>query len=125
MTYQPETYFSLSLVLILVGEILIKVFVQQKNKLKKQNMKSIIVIISSVIIVSAYFIWVWPAVEFILYLVKDRPFNWWSVWTCLILWVTALAAFFGLAVFTARDKYTSKPSFSDRLKEMQSRGTRS
>lgn len=27
---------------------------------------------------------IWAIIEFILYLVKDRPFNWWSVWTTCI-----------------------------------------
>lgn len=27
---------------------------------------------------------IWAIVEFLLYLVKDREFNWWSVWSILI-----------------------------------------
>ena len=35
---------------------------------------------------------IWAIVEFILYLVKDREFNWWSVWLFLVSIVFILVA---------------------------------
>ena len=32
----------------------------------------------------------WACVEFILYLVKDMPFNWWSVWTTIISFLACI-----------------------------------
>lgn len=32
----------------------------------------------------------WAVVEFVLYLVKDHVFNWWSVWTLIISIVLSL-----------------------------------
>jgi len=35
---------------------------------------------------------IWAIVEFILYLVKDREFNWWSVWTFIISIIVAIVS---------------------------------
>jgi len=39
----------------------------------------------------------WSAIEFILYLVKDDPFNWWSVGLCIFSGMATLVAFIWLA----------------------------
>lgn len=49
----------------------------------------LIVKVLAVIVANISFLWV--IIEFILYLVKDKSFNWWSVYTFIISVVVALA----------------------------------
>jgi membrane protein YdbS with pleckstrin-like domain len=78
-------------------------------------MKAIISLLAIPVIIGASLAWVWPVVEFILYLFKDRQFNWWSVWACLICWALALFA----VIFAAMNKPTiRRSSFQTRLEEM-------
>lgn len=47
---------------------------------------------------------VWAIVEFILYLVKDKIFNWWSVWSILLCAGLALFIFILSIVLIAKEK---------------------
>lgn len=47
---------------------------------------------------------IWAIVEFILYLVKDKIFNWWSVWSILICAVLALVLFIFSSIFSIKSK---------------------
>ena len=51
---------------------------------------------------------IWAIVEFILYLAKDKIFNWWSVWSILICIGVALLMFIASAVFAVKDKHKIK-----------------
>ncbi len=74
---------------------------------------------------------IWAMVEFILYLVKDKPFNWWSIWSILICSCAAIALFIIGAVMSTKTKYNVRKSapitdaifkksrFQDRLEEME------
>ena len=54
---------------------------------------------------------IWAIVEFILYLVKDKIFNWWSVWSILICGGLALVMFIFSAVFTVKTRNKSVKNF--------------
>ncbi len=45
---------------------------------------------------------IWAIVEFILYLVKDKVFNWWSVWMILICVGLAVAMSLLSVVFASK-----------------------
>lgn len=54
-------------------------------------MKTLITgLISIVAKIGASLSCIWAIIEFILYLVKDRPFNWWSVWSIIICTITTI-----------------------------------
>lgn len=64
----------------------------------------------------------WCVVEFILYLVKDLPFNWWSLWLFIIFLILSTANAFLVAIVANRNKSltdfkSSRPSFKERLQE--------
>jgi uncharacterized membrane protein YbhN (UPF0104 family) len=59
---------------------------------------------------------IWALVEFILYLVKDRPFNWWSVWTIIICGVFALVMVVIYAVVAAKENKRDLKKFQTRRK---------
>ncbi len=72
---------------------------------------------------------IWAIVEFTLYLVKDKNFNWWSVWSILICVGLALVMSIFAAVFTVNTRNESVKNFEgkrtsrfeQRLKEMAER----
>lgn len=90
------------------------------------------VIITIVLAVVAYLgisiSFIWAIVEFILYLVKDKDFNWWSIWSIILCVVTAVVLTF-VVVFmehkAKRDVLNSfggkKSKFQQRLEEMQAK----
>ena len=67
---------------------------------------------------------IWAVVEFILYLAKDHPFNWWSLWLCIIFWVLTFAAVIMAAAIELKKKNElnkNQPkvsNFQKRLEEM-------
>jgi len=67
---------------------------------------------------------VWAVVEFILYLVKDKEFNWWSVWMILICGVIAIVFIFTAAITDAKEKVSAakftpkKSTFQEKLEKM-------
>lgn len=60
---------------------------------------------------------IWAVVEFILYLAKDDPFNWMSVWSTIIGFVLMIVAFVMKAAMMDREH---KKMFSER-KSLQER----
>ena len=66
---------------------------------------------------------IWTNVEFILYLVKDKEFNWWSVWLIPIgFFAAVLFAAIGAAM-AAKQKHEErqvfKSSFQKRMEELK------
>ena len=68
---------------------------------------------------------IWAVIEFILYLVKDTVFNWWSVWSILMFGFVALVLGLTTLVFSAKERNksikefgTKKSSFQTRLEQM-------
>jgi hypothetical protein len=53
-------------------------------------MKTACLILAYIATISANICFVWAGVEFILYLVKDHVFNWWSIWGFLLSIVVTL-----------------------------------
>ncbi|MDB4299647.1 hypothetical protein N9928_01200 [bacterium] len=80
-------------------------------------------------VIGANLAFAWMCIEFILYLVKDRIFNWWSVWSFMICVVVAIAivALVGfeaiknrkehLKAFEQRRENKPKSKFRQRLDE--------
>ena len=68
-------------------------------------------------VLSANASFIWAIIEFILYLVKDKEFNWWSVWTFLISVATGIISLLLLIAIEPRKK-TFADNFS-RLKSLQ------
>ena len=79
---------------------------------------------------------IWIIVEFLIYLVKDKPFNWWSVWAMLISGFLAFAFFILTAMYAHKEKKKiiekfaangrdengiKKSSFQTKLEEMSQR----
>lgn len=64
---------------------------------------------------------IWAIVEFILYLVKDKVFNWWSVWMILICGGLALVMFIFSAVFTVKARNESVKNFTGKKSRFQER----
>jgi uncharacterized membrane protein len=70
---------------------------------------------------------IWSLVEFILYLVKDKPFNWWSVWSILIFIGLGLIMLIHLFTKSIKNRNKSvedfnlkrKSKFQERLDEME------
>lgn len=60
---------------------------------------------------------IWAVVEFILYLAKDDPFNWMSVWSTIIGFVLTIVSFVMKAAMMDREH---KKMFSER-KSLQER----
>lgn len=67
---------------------------------------------------------VWAIVEFILYLVKDKEFNWWSVWLTIIFIVTAITS--AILLMAIKEEYKlpkpnrdGKSKFAERLEKME------
>ena len=79
---------------------------------------------------------IWIIVEFLIYLVKDKPFNWWSVWAMLISGFLTFAFFILTAVLAHKankkeierlaglgrnENGIKKSSFQTKLEEMAQR----
>jgi uncharacterized membrane protein (DUF106 family) len=64
---------------------------------------------------------IWAVVEFILYLVKDRPFNWWSVWIFITCIVLALFVVIASAIIEAKNRQDSIKNFTPKRSRFQER----
>lgn len=64
---------------------------------------------------------IWAIVEFILYLVKDKPFDWWSVWSILICGFISIILFVLCAFYAAKieSEKRNKGTFQSRLNDME------
>lgn len=65
---------------------------------------------------------IWAVVEFLIYLVKDKEFNWWSVWSILISIGLGIILFVLNIVFaiTKKEENTNPPerkSYKSRLQQ--------
>ena len=84
-----------------------------------------LLIIKSIAVVSANVTFLWGIIEFILYLVKDKAFNWWSVWCFIISVVIALVCVVFALIVKSKSRTTSintgrfKSKFQQRLEEME------
>lgn len=78
-------------------------------------------------VMSANVAFVWIIIEFILYLAKDKVFNWWSVWSFVISVVVAIAVVIILAVWQVKEQNMIKQKrdkipksrFQQRLEKME------
>jgi len=79
-------------------------------------------IITGILAILSYFgvaiSFIWAIVEFILYLVKDREFNWWSVYTIVICGISVIV--FGILTAILKAKKTLKPPPPTRRPAMKS-----
>ena len=66
-----------------------------------------LLIIQWIAVVSANIAFLWAIIEFILYLVKDKSFNWWSVWYFIISVVIALVCLVFALVVKSKHRTTS------------------
>lgn len=66
---------------------------------------------------------IWAVIEFILYLVKDKPFNWNSLWlTIFFIILSVLMAVFTAAVaiyIKKKEQNNKNTSFEKRLEEIR------
>jgi len=98
--------------------------------MKKEEIKVIAILVIKVlsiidIIVSSF----WAVISFIVYLVKDIPFDWWSIWAFVIGFIVFIACFIYMAISSrrntikakseTRNKPKRKSKFQERLQEMQ------
>lgn len=85
-------------------------------------MKALLLSVTALIFYFGFYICcVWSVVEFILYLVKDKEFNWWSLWSILICVVISFTSFVFAVILS--DDSRQKPvfersSFQERLEEI-------
>lgn len=89
----------------------------------------VISLIVAVIIANVAF--VWAIIEFILFLVKDKEFNWWSVWIFVISAVVAIILNIIVVVTKVKQRNRTrvdmkqhqvtekKSKFQERLEEMR------
>lgn len=84
-----------------------------------------LLIIQVVAVIAANVTFFWGVVEFILYLAKDKSFNWWSVWGFIISTIVALICAIVAIGIKAKTRKTSidsgcfKSRFQQRLEEME------
>lgn len=87
------------------------------------------IILTGLITLTSYFgitfSCIWAMVEFLLYLVKDKPFNWWSVWSILICIVVVFLGSILTLFLAAKEehdtKISEKSSFQIKIEEMQAK----
>jgi len=97
-----------------------------KSIKKNKTMKIInLLIIQWIAVTSAKLTFLWVIIEFILYLVKDKPFNWLSIWllslSMLIILISIL--FTAITKFKMSNKsikpnHNTNGKFQERLNEM-------
>ena len=84
-----------------------------------------LLIIQWIAVVAANVTFLWGIIEFILYLIKDKAFNWWSVWGFIISVVIALVCVVFALIVKSKARTTSinsgrfKSRFQQRLEEME------
>lgn len=85
-------------------------------------MKVISLIVAQVLaVITANVAFVWGIIEFILYLAKDKEFNWWSVGAFVISTVIAIV----LTIITAVAKVKQRNLAWDDMKQRRTTGKKS
>ena len=82
-----------------------------------------LLIIQWIAVLSANLTFLWAIIEFILYLVKDKPFNWISIWLFLLSILVILVSIIFTAITklsnkSINQKYYPNGKFRERLNEM-------
>lgn len=78
-------------------------------------MKVISLLVAKVLaVIAANIAFVWAVIEFILYLAKDKVFNWWSVWAFVISVVVAIALVIIAAVWQVKERNSALTKFKKR-----------
>lgn len=86
----------------------------------------LLIVLKEISIIAANIAWIWILVEFILYIAKDDPFNWNSVWLFIISCITIfifVIYFINIKVKESKKinfniPNTNKTKFQERLEEM-------
>ena len=88
-------------------------------------MKIIITTLAVITAVISKISWIWPLIEFCLYLFKDKEFNYFFFFFMLIAFVTA-AIFLGLTTYLNLREREKNPisSFQARLEQMAKQRTK-
>ena len=82
-------------------------------------MKVISLLVAKVLaVIAANVAFVWAIIEFILYLAKDKVFNWWSVWAFVISVVVAIALVIIAAVCQVKERNSALAKFKQRRYKM-------
>jgi phosphotransferase system glucose/maltose/N-acetylglucosamine-specific IIC component len=85
-------------------------------------MKVVSLLVAQVLaVITANVAFVWGIIEFILYLAKDKEFNWWSVWAFVISAVIAIA----ITIIAAVAKVKQRNRAWDDMKQRRTTGKRS
>lgn len=81
----------------------------------KKTVLNLAIIITIVIVYAPYFTLIWTVVSFILYLVKDIPFAWWSIIAYLV------SKFIKVFLFLSTNRIPSyqKSSLEKRIDELK------
>jgi signal transduction histidine kinase len=82
-------------------------------------MKIIFIIIQFIAAIGLYGTSLWAMVEFILYLVKDKAFNWWSVYGFILSFIIVLV--FGLIINVKAQKNSINKRFEEQIQELKNR----
>ncbi len=81
----------------------------------KINPKFLLLIGAKILsIIGVAFSFIWMIVEFLIYLIKDLPFNWWSVGLFAISSVTLIIALFWLFLGTLKTQEKSFDEFKSK-----------
>lgn len=83
----------------------------------KKTVFNLAIIITIVVVYAPYFTFVWMVISFILYLAKDIPFAWWSVFAYLV------SKFIKVFLFLSTKQVPSyqKSSLEKRIEELKRR----
>ena len=88
-------------------------------------MKIIITALAVITAVISKLSWIWPLIEFCLYLFKDKEFNFFSLWFMLISWIVAVVFILLAAFMNAKSSESKfKSSFQSRLEQMAKQRTK-
>jgi hypothetical protein len=82
-------------------------------------MKNIFIIIQFIAAIGLYGSSLWAMVEFILYLVKDKAFNWLSVYGFIISFIIVLV--FGLIINVKAQKTSINKRFDEQIQDLKNR----
>lgn len=79
------------------------------------------IVLQIIAVIAANVTFIWAIIEFILYIAKDKVFNWWSVWGFVISTLIAIV----LTIFAAVSKVKTQNKAWNEMKQRQSTVTKS